>query len=97
MALVTIKRDIVEDTISALKEVLNIPNTTIKPSQVPDLIRGIPRYILSNYTNSDNVTNSTLQTLIQSVKTDTTNIVNSLEFTDSEDADDIIDEVLGGS
>jgi hypothetical protein len=93
---VKIKLSIVEDIISATKQVLNMQNTTIKPSQLPALIRSIPRFVLNNYTNSDNVTNSYLQSLIEEVKSDTESIINSLEFTDSGDSDDIIEEITGG-
>lgn len=94
---VKIKLSIVEDIISATKQVLNMQNTTIKPSQLPALIRSIPRFVLNNYTNSDNVTNSYLQTLIEGVKNDTESIINSLEFTDSGDSEDIIEEITGGN
>jgi hypothetical protein len=94
---VKIKLSIVEDIISATKQVLNMQNTTIKPSQLPALIRSVPRVVLNNYTNSDNVTNSYLQTLIEEVKSDTESIINSLEFTDSGDSDDIIEEITGGN
>lgn len=93
---VKIKLSIVEDIISATKQVLNMQNTTIKPSPLPALIRSIPRFVLNNYTNSDNVTNSYLQSLIEEVKSDTESIINSLEFTDSGDSDDIIEEITGG-
>ena len=56
----------------------------------------MPREILAKYTNSDNVTNSTLQTLLQSVKQDTSSLVEAITFTDNEDTEDIIDEVIGG-
>lgn len=94
---VKIKLSIIQDTISAVKTVLNMSGTAVKPSQLPNLIRTIPRYTLENYTNSDNVTNANLQTLIQGVKQDTQDILDSLEFTDSEDTDDIIDDITGGS
>lgn len=94
---VIIKLSIVEDIVSATKQVLNMQNTTIKPSQLPALIRSVPRFVLNNYTNSDNVTNSSLQTLIEEVKSDTESIINSLDFTDSGDSEDIIEEITGGN
>lgn len=94
---VKIKLSIVEDTIASVKQVLGTPNGQIKPSQLPTLIRMIPRFVLDNYTNSDNVTNSYLQTLIEGVKGDTESIINSLDFTDSGDSEDIIDEITGGN
>lgn len=93
--MVQIKRSIIEDIISAVKTVLEI-DTPIKPSEVASYISSMPREILAKYTNSDNVTNSTLQTLLQSVKQDTSSLVEAITFTDNEDTEDIIDEVIGG-
>lgn len=92
---VKIKKTILLDIASSVKAVLG-KNTTIKVSEIPALIRTIPRYVLANYTNSDNVTNANLQELIEDVKSDTESIINSLDFTDSGDTEDIIDDIIGG-
>jgi predicted transcriptional regulator len=92
---VKIKKAILLDIASSVKAVLGRKNT-VKVSELPTLIRTIPRYVLANYTNSDNVTNANLQELIESVKSDTESIINSLDFTDSGDTEDIIDDIIGG-
>lgn len=92
---VKIKRSIIEGIVSSTKAVLGV-NTNLKISELPTIIRTIPRVVLANYTNTDGVTNSNLQELIEDVKSDTESIINSLDFTDSGDAEDIIDDIIGG-
>lgn len=92
---VKIKRSIIEGIVSSIKAVLDV-NTSLKISELPTIIRTIPKVVLEKYTNSDGVTNSNLQEMIEGVKSDTESIKNSLEFTDSGDADNIIGDIIGG-
>ena len=92
---VKIKKSILEAIVSSVKADLGISNN-IKVSNLPTLIRTIPRVVLNNYTNSDNVTNAHLQTLIESVKGDTQSIIEALDFTDDNDSEHIVDEITGG-